>query len=197
LEDWLKAECQLVGAAGKKSHEPLIEWKSMSITRGDTAMNTNTLLRWDPISRTQWNPFKDRDELESRLATLFATRAALGDGGKEAMTVTEWSPLLDIIEDEKQFLIRAELPDMKKEQVKLTVENDVLTMSGERQYEKETTGHKHHRIERAYGRFMRSFSLPENTDGSKMSADYKDGMLTVRLPKAEKTKPKAIEVKVA
>jgi HSP20 family protein len=158
----------------------------------------NTLSRWDPLSRTRWNPFNDRDELESRLATIFATRAATtGDGGKEAMTVAEWSPLVDIIEDEKQFLIRAELPDMKKEQVKLTVENDVLTISGERKYEKETTGHKHHRIERAYGSFMRSFSLPENTDGSKMSADYKDGMLTVRLPKSEKAKSKAIEVKVA
>jgi len=89
------------------------------------------------------------------------------------------------------------VPDMKKVQVKLTVENDVLTIFGERKYEKDTTENKHHRIERAYGSFMRSFSLPENTDGSKMSADYKDGMLTVRLPKAEKTKPKAIEVKVA
>lgn len=157
----------------------------------------NTLLRWDPISRTQWYPFKDRDELESRLATMLATRATTGDGRKEAMTVAEWSPLVDIMEDEKQFLIRAELPDMKKEQVKLTVENDVLTISGERKYEKETTGHKHHRIERAYGSFMRSFSLPENTDGSKMSADYKDGMLTVRLPKSEKAKSKAVEVKVA
>ena len=157
----------------------------------------NTLLRWDPINRTQWNPFKDRDELESRLATMFATRAATGNGGKEAMTVAEWSPLVDIIEDEKEYLIKAELPDMKKEQVKLTVENDVLTISGERQYEKENNGHKHHRIERAYGSFMRSFSLPENTDGSKMSADYKDGMLTVHLPKSEKAKPKAIEVKVA
>jgi HSP20 family protein len=86
---------------------------------------------------------------------------------------------------------------MKKEQVRLTVENDVLTISGERTYEKETTGNKHHRIERAYGSFMRSFSLPENTDGSKMSADYKDGMLTVRLPKSEKAKSRAIEVKVA
>ena len=103
----------------------------------------NTLLRWDPITRTQWNPFKDGGELESRLAMMLASRAATGDGGKEAMTVAEWSPLVDIIEDEKQFLIRAELPDMKKEQVKLTVENDVLTISGERKYEKETTEHKH------------------------------------------------------
>ena len=66
----------------------------------------NTLLRWDPISRTRWNPFKDRDELESRLATMFATREATGNGGKEALTVAEWSPLVDIMEDEKQFLIK-------------------------------------------------------------------------------------------
>jgi len=157
----------------------------------------NTLLRWDPISRTRWNPFKDRDELESRWATMLATRAATGDGGKEAMTVAEWSPLVDIIEDEKQYLIKAELPDMKKEEVKLTVENDVLTISGERTYEKEDKGKKYHRIERAYGSFVRSFSLPEDADESKVSADYKDGMLTVRLPKSEKAKPKAIEVKVA
>ena len=156
----------------------------------------NTLLRWDPF-KTRWSPLKDREELESRLATIIGLREATGNGGKEALTVAEWSPLVDIMEDEKQFLIRAELPDMKKEQVKLTVENDVLTISGERKYEKETTGHKHHRIERAYGSFMRSFSLPENTDGSKMSADYKDGMLTVRLPKSEKAKSKAVEVKVA
>ena len=77
----------------------------------------NTLLRWDPF-KTRWNPLKDRDELESRLATLFATREATGNGGKEAMTVAEWSPLVDIMEDEKEYLIKAELPDMKKEDVR-------------------------------------------------------------------------------
>ena len=156
----------------------------------------NTLVRWDPF-RTQWNPLKDRDDLESRLATIFAHRGSTGNGGKEALTVTEWSPLVDIVEDEKQYLIKAELPEMKKEDVRLTVENDVLTISGERKYQKETTGQKHHRIERAYGSFMRSFSLPEDADGSKVTADFKDGMLTVHLPKSEKAKPKAIEIKVA
>ena len=154
----------------------------------------NTLLRWDPISRTQWYPFKDRGELESRLATMLASRAATGDGGKEAMTVAEWSPLVDIIEDEKQFLIKAELPDMKKEQVKLTVENDVLTISGERKYEKETTGHKHHRIERAYGGFSRSFSIPAIVDEEKIRAEYKDGILKISLPKKEQVKPKQIQI---
>jgi HSP20 family protein len=128
---------------------------------------------------------------------MFPLRAATGNGGKEAMTVAEWSPLVDIMEDEKEYLIKAELPDMKKEDVKLTVENDVLTISGERKYAKEEKGEKYHRIERAYGSFLRSFSLPEDADGSKVSADYKDGMLKVHLPKSERAKPKAIEVKVA
>lgn len=156
----------------------------------------STIVRWEPI-RTRWNPFKELQELETRWPSIFSSRAATGDGGKEAMTVAEWSPLVDIIEDEKEYLIKAELPDMKKEDVKLTVENDVLTISGERKYAKEEKGEKHHRIERAYGSFLRSFSLPEDADGSKVSADYKDGMLKVHLPKSERAKQKAIEVKVA
>lgn len=156
----------------------------------------NTLLRWDPISRTQWNPFKDREEWESRVATMLGTRAATGNGGKEALTVAQWSPLVDIIEDEKEYLIQAELPDMKKEDVRLTVENEVLAISGERKLEKEEKGKKYHRVERAYGSFVRTFSLPEDADGSKVTADFKDGMLHVHLPKSEKAKPKAIAITV-
>ena len=156
----------------------------------------NTLLRWDPMSRTQWNPFKDRDELESRLATMLSTRAVTGNGGKEALTVAQWSPLVDITEDEKEYLIKAELPDMKKEDVRLTVENDVLAISGERTFEKEEKGKKYHRVERAYGSFVRRFTLPEDAEGSKVSADFKDGMLQVHLPKSQKAKPKTIEIKV-
>ena len=81
----------------------------------------NTLLRWDPISRTRWNPYKDRDEFENRLATMLDAREATGNGGKEALTVAQWSPLVDITEEEKEYLIRAELPDMKKEDVRITV----------------------------------------------------------------------------
>ena len=68
----------------------------------------NTILRWDPMSRTRWNPFKERDELENRLATMFAARESTGNGGKEALTVAQWSPLVDITEDEKEYLIKAE-----------------------------------------------------------------------------------------
>lgn len=156
----------------------------------------NTILRLDP-TRTRWNPFKELQELETRWPSIFSPRAATGNGGKEALTVAEWSPLVDITEDEKEYLIKAELPEMKKEDVRLTVENDVLAISGERKFEKEEKGRKYHRIERAYGSFVRSFSLPEDADGSKVTADFKDGMLQVHLPKSEKAKPKAIEIKVA
>ena len=157
----------------------------------------NTQLRWDPVSRTQWNQFKDREEWENQMASVLGTREATGHGGKEALTVAQWSPLVDITEDDKEYLIKAELPDMKKEDVRLTVENEVLTISGERTFEKEEQGKKYHRTERAYGRFVRSFSLPEDADGNKVSADYKDGMLHVHLPKSQKAKPKTIEIKVA
>ena len=156
----------------------------------------STLIRWDPF-RVQWNPLKERYELENRLSTRLGHRASTGNGGKEALTVAEWSPLVDIVEDENEYRIKAELPAMKKEDVRLTVDNGVLTISGERKYEQEEKREKHHRIERAYGSFVRSFSLPEDADGSKVTADYKDGVLHVHLPKSEKAKPKSIEIKVS
>jgi len=127
---------------------------------------------------------------------MLATREVTGNGGKKALTVAQWSPLVDITEDENEYLIKAELPDMKKEDVRLTVENDVLAISGERTFEKEEKGKKYHRVERAYGSFVRSFTLPEDADGSRVSADFKDGMLHVHLLKSQKAKPKAIEIKV-
>jgi HSP20 family protein len=158
----------------------------------------NTLLRWDPTSRTRWNPFKehDRDELERQLATLLSTREQTGNGGKEALTVAQWSPLVDITEDEKEYLIQAELPDMKKEDVRLTVENGVLAISGERKFEKEEKGRKYHRIERAYGSFVRRFTLSEDADGSNVTANIKDGVLQVHLPKSVKAKLKTVEIKI-
>ncbi|HEX6727885.1 MAG TPA: Hsp20/alpha crystallin family protein, partial [Nitrospira sp.] len=99
-------------------------------------------------------------------------------------------------EDEKEYVIKAEIPEMKKEEIKINVHDDVLSISGERRYEKEEKGKKYHRVERAYGSFMRSFTLPEDADGSKVTAEYKDGVLKVHLAKSEKAKPKAIEVKV-
>jgi len=153
---------------------------------------------------TRWEPFKGRldrwkelEDMEKRLSTYLGRPAVQTETGKEAMTVAEWSPLVDITEDEKEYLIKADLPEVKKEDVKLTVQDDVMSISGERKYEKEEKGKKYHRVERAYGSFMRSFTLPEDADGSKVSAEYKDGVLKVHLPKSEKAKPKSIEVKVS
>ena len=154
----------------------------------------NTLAR-DGLFRTR-NPLKELEDFERRLAAMLGTREPTGHGGKEALTVAQWSPLVDITEDDKEYLIKAELPGMKKEDVRLTVENAILAISGERIFEKEEQGRKYHRIERAYGSFVRRFSLPEDADGSRVSADYADGMLQVHLPKSQKAKPTAIEITV-
>lgn len=154
------------------------------------------LTRWEPF-RTQWNPWKELEDVEKRLSALWGSPQGKVDGQKEAISVAEWSPLVDITEDEKEYLIKAELPEVKREDVKLTVQDNVLAISGERRYEKEEKNKKYHRVERAYGNFLRSFTLPEDADGSKVSAEYKDGVLKVHLPKSEKATPKSIEVKVS
>ena len=154
------------------------------------------LTRWEPFGR--WNPWKDLEELEKRLSSVLGPApSTVGGEKKEAIAVAEWSPLVDITEDEKKYVVKAEIPEMKKEDIKINVHDDVLTVSGERKYEKEEKGKKYHRVERAYGSFMRSFTLPEDADGTKVNAEYKDGILKVHLPKSEKAKPKAIEVKIA
>ncbi|HEU4685261.1 MAG TPA: Hsp20/alpha crystallin family protein [Nitrospira sp.] len=155
----------------------------------------SALTRWEPLSR--WSPWKELEEMEKRLATMF-TRPSVSANGekKEAISVAEWSPLVDITEDDKEYVVKAEVPEIKKEDIKIKVHEDVLTISGERKSEKEEKGKKYHRVERAYGSFLRSFTLPEDADGSKISAEYKDGILTIHLPKSEKPKAKTIEVKV-
>jgi HSP20 family protein len=105
--------------------------------------------------------------------------------------------LADITEDDKEYLIKAEFPEMRKEDVKVAVENSVLTISGERKFEKEEKKKKYHRVERGYGTFMRSFALPDDADFNKIKAEFKDGVLTVHVPKSEHGQPKQIDVKVA
>jgi len=145
----------------------------------------------------RWDPFKELDELQSRLSTLFGRAPVRKEGDKrEALTMAEWAPLVDITEDDKEYVIKAEVPEVKKEHIKLTVDEDVLTITGERKLEKEEKGRKYHRVERAYGSFVRSFTMPEDTDASKIHAEYKGGVLWIHLAKTEKAKPKAIEVKV-
>jgi HSP20 family protein len=134
--------------------------------------------------------------MSERLNRVFS-RPSLRNSGKENLTVADWLPTVDISETEGEYLIKAELPEVKKEDVKVTVENGVLTLQGERRQEKEEKGRKFHRVERSYGSFVRSFSLPESVDEGAVKAEYKDGVLNLHLPKSERVKPKAIDVKVA
>ncbi|MBI5775074.1 MAG: Hsp20/alpha crystallin family protein [Verrucomicrobia bacterium] len=147
---------------------------------------------------TRWNPIREMEDLHQRLSSAFGLAPARpANGQEERLTVAEWLPLVDITEDDKEYLIKAELPEVRKEDVKVTVEDGTLLITGERKFEKEEAGKRYHRIERAYGSFARSFALPDNADPAKVNAEFKDGLLTVRLAKAESAKPKAIEVKVA
>ena len=111
--------------------------------------------------------------------------------------MTEWAPPVDITEDDKEYLIKTELPEVRKEDVKVTVENGILSISGERKFEKEAKGKKYHRVERAYGNFVRSFGLPDDVDANKVDAKFSDGVLTVHVAKSEAAKPKQVEIKVS
>lgn len=144
-----------------------------------------------------WDPFRELDEFSSRLSGLFGRPLARKEGeGKDYFTRGEWMPLVDITEDQKEYLITAELPDVNKADVKVTVENGMLIITGERKFEHEEKDKKIHRVERSYGSFLRSFAMPDDAD-DKVTAEYKNGVLKVHLPKSEKAHPKQIEVKVS
>jgi HSP20 family protein len=147
---------------------------------------------------TRWNQVRQLEALQHGLSSLFRwAPAQWREGQEEPLAVAEWAPLVDISEDGQEYLIKAELPDVKTEDVKVTAEAGTLTITGVRRFEKEETGKKYHRVERSYGSFVRNFSLPDDASPEKVSAEFKDGMLTVHLSKSEKAKPQAIEVKVA
>lgn len=143
----------------------------------------------------RWDPFRELEDMSDRLNRMFA-RPAARTNGKETMIVADWVPTVDISETDGEYQIKAEIPDVKKEDVKVTLEDGVLTIQGERKQEKEEKGKKYHRVERSYGSFVRSFGLPDVIDEEKVKAEFKDGVLNLHLPKSEKAKPKAIEVKV-
>jgi HSP20 family protein len=143
-----------------------------------------------------WNPFGELDEVQNRLGSFFGGTFPRFGNGNGGLKLADWSPQVDITEDEKEYLLKTDLPEMKKDEIKVDVENGVLSVSGERKAEKEEKNKKFHRIERSYGSFLRSFTLPEDADGAKVSADFKEGVLKVHLPKSPAAKPKAIEVKV-
>jgi HSP20 family protein len=144
----------------------------------------------------KWDPFKELDELQTRLGRIFPT-----PGGRRVLQdetlFADWSPAADVQETETEFLIKADLPDVAKEDVKVQVEDGVLTVQGERRREEETNGKRFHKVEREYGKFVRRFALPIEIDPDKVQAEFKNGVLNVHLPKTAKATAKAIDVKVA
>lgn len=146
---------------------------------------------------TRWNPFAELEEMLDRYSRGAGfPRQGNDRETRDLMRKTDWSPAVDIAETPTAYIISAELPGIDRKDVKVTVNDGVLLIQGERHSEKEDKDRKHHRVERFYGTFARSFSLPDNVNEDSIQADYKDGMLKVTLEKSEKAKPKSIEVQV-
>ncbi len=141
-----------------------------------------------------WNPFREMDELLGRSRLLSHMRPVAADGD---VPLADWAPSVDISETDTEYRVKAELPGVSKDDVRITVHSGMLTLEGERKVERESKDERHHRVERYYGRFSRSFSLPEDVAAERISADGKEGVITVHLPKAEAKKPKTVEVKVS
>src|SRR5688572_17057742 len=142
---------------------------------------------------TRWDPFRDLSLLQDRMNRLF-DETGRGYRGDEPAATTTWSPSVDIFETEGEIIVKAELPGVDRKDISLNLEKNVLTLKGERKFEKETKEENYHRIERAYGGFSRSFSIPAIVDEDKIRADYKDGILKISLPKKEQVKPKQIQI---
>jgi HSP20 family protein len=142
----------------------------------------------------KWDPFSELEGIHGRLNHLFGVPVRPPE---ETDFFSNWAPAVDIHETDAEYVVKADLPDVKKEDVKVEFEAGVLTVEGERRQEKEEKGKKFHKVEREFGKFVRRFSLPTEIDGARVRAEFKDGVLNIRLPKAAVAKPKAIEVKVA
>jgi HSP20 family protein len=146
-----------------------------------------------------FQPFSTSEfrSLQNRVNRLFEEGfGALAPSAEESWSLTNWSPPCDIYETEAAIVVKAELPEVKREDVNVSLENNVLTIRGERKLSEETRREDYHRVERRYGEFVRSFSLPTIIDPNSISAQFKEGMLIITLPKREEAKPKQIEVKI-
>jgi len=136
-------------------------------------------------------PFRELEEMTNRLNRIFRKEVNVND------MLADWAPAMDVQETTSEYLIKADLPEVKKEDVKVSLEEGVLAVEGERKLEQEETGKKFHRVERSYGKFVRRMMLPADIDPQKVAADFKDGVLNIHLPKSPAIKPQAIDVKVA
>ena len=156
------------------------------------------LERWKPQSGTltRWDPFSELLDMRREMDRLFGNFLG-GTPGSMPAADGVWAPAVDIQETKESFLVTAELPGMKQEDINITIVDNTLTLKGERRREKEVRDGDYTRIERAYGTFQRSLGLPSVVDAAKVRAKYKDGVLEIELPKKEEAKPKEIRVQVS
>ena len=142
----------------------------------------------------RWDPVRELEEMSTRLGRLvgFAPRTFEEEGA-----LFRWAPAVDVEEDDKEYVVKADLPEVKKEQVKVNILHGMLAIEGERQQEREEKTKKVHRLERAYGKFVRRLEVPADVDTAKVRAEYKDGVLLVHLPMSPTAKPSAIDVQVS
>ncbi len=144
----------------------------------------------------RFDPFRDLAVLQDRMNRLF--NDSYGSRQDDhLLNRGTWTPPVDIYEAEGGLIMKAELPDMKREDIEVSVENNTLSIRGERKLDSEIKQENFHRVERAYGSFVRTFSLPATVDSAKIAAEYKNGVLTLRLPVREEAKPRTIDVRVA
>jgi HSP20 family protein len=143
----------------------------------------------------RYDPFRELRNLQDEMTRLF-TGVATPSGGfdREDMRYGAWNPSVDIYEEKDNLVMEAELPGMKRDDFDLTIENNVITLKGERKFEKKADGDNYHRVERSYGSFTRSFTLPQTVNAEGAKAEFNNGLLRVTLPKREETKARKIEI---
>lgn len=152
------------------------------------------------MALTRWNPATDiahdLDTMQKRMNRMFSDFLSRREGDGEELSPGVWNPAVDVVEHDDSFVIEAELPGMNKDDIKISVANDVLTIRGEKKIEKEDKKKNYHRTERSYGGFTRTFTLPANVKADKVEAEFNNGVLNITVPKSEEAKPKQIDVKV-
>jgi len=149
------------------------------------------------MNLVKWDPFKELEDVSNRLNRIFGRTPVRTESEREMLAVADWMPSVDISETDTEYLVKGEIPGVKKEDVKVTIQDGMLTIQGERKQEKEEKDKKFHRVECCYGSFVRSFRMPDDADENSVKAEFKDGMLNVTLAKSEKAKPKQISVSVS
>lgn len=153
-----------------------------------------SLIRWNPARELSWP--SDLSSMQREINRMFDNlfRGEMIDDGSFGLSM--WTPAVDITEQDNEYVVKVELPGVSKDDVKITIESNILTVRGEKKQEKNTKQGNYHRLERSYGSFQRSFTLPSTVKSEGIDAVYKDGILTITVPKAEEAKPKQIDVKV-